>query len=86
MHVNTWEDPEIYQVHTLNQANQIYWPKEKQKKRPIKVIQTTMRAQLRDTLGVCVSIHMYCTLFFLLISTLLVSLLSISVGILFMQS
>ena len=41
---HTWEDPEIYQIWAVNQTNQNDWPKEIQKKCPIKVIQTAMRA------------------------------------------
>ena len=36
--LHTWEDPEIYQIWTLNQANQNDWPKETQKKCPMYVI------------------------------------------------
>jgi len=47
------------------------WPKEIQKKYPTKVIQTTKKAKLRDSLSLslslsesfCMSIHTYCTLF-----------------------
>ena len=46
MHAHTWEDPEIYQIWTVNQANQNDWPKETWKKYTTKVIQTTTRAQL----------------------------------------
>ena len=38
MHAHTWEDPEIYQIWTVNQANQNDWPKKTWKKYPIKVI------------------------------------------------
>ena len=38
MHMYTWEDPEINQIRTQNQANQNDWPKETQKKFPMKVI------------------------------------------------
>ena len=85
MHAHTWENPELYQIWTLNQANQNDWPKETQKKCPIKVIQTATRARHCLSEPARVSIHTYCT-FFLLINTLLVSLLSIFVGILFWQS
>ena len=44
MRVHKWEDPEIHQIWTVNQANQNNWPNETQKKCPIKVIQTTLRA------------------------------------------
>ena len=78
------EDPEIYQMWTVNQANQNDWPKETQKKCPIKLIQTALRAQYRDSPSesVHVSIQMHCTLF-LLINILHASLVSIFVGILF---
>ena len=43
------------------------WPKEIQKKYPTKVIQTTTKAKLRDSLSLsesfCMSIHTYCILF-----------------------
>ena len=83
MHVHTWEDPEIYQIWTVNQANQNDWLKETQKKHSIKVTQTAWRVWLRDSSWVPhVSIHTYCALF-LLMNTLLALLLSIFVGILF---
>ena len=44
--MHTWEDPEIYQIWTVSQANQNDWPKETWNKYPIKVIQTAMRVQL----------------------------------------
>ena len=53
----------------MNQANQNDWPKETQKKYPIKVIQTAMRAQpsnsgtLLLSLPVCLSRCTVCTLF-----------------------
>ena len=34
MCAHTWEDPEIYQTQTVNQANQNDWPKENRKKTP----------------------------------------------------
>ena len=79
-----WKDPEIYEIWTVNQANQNDWPKENQKIHPIKIIQTTTRVQLRDSPSESahVSIHTYYTLF-LQINTLLASLLSSLVGILF---
>ena len=87
MHAQTWKDPEIYEIWTVNQANKNDWPKENQKKHPIKIIQTTMRARLRDSPSESahVSIHTYCTLF-LQINTLLASLLSRLVGILFCKA
>ena len=32
MHAHTWEDPEIYLMWTVNQANQNDWPRETWKK------------------------------------------------------
>ena len=46
IHAHTWEDPEIYQIQTVSQANQNDWSKETWNKYPIKVIQTAMRVQL----------------------------------------
>ena len=43
MCILTWEEPEIYEIWTVNQENQKDWPKETWKKYPIKVIQTTTR-------------------------------------------
>ena len=65
MHAHTWKDPEIYQIWIVNQANQKNWPKDNQKKCPIKVIQIATRVRLRDSPSesACVSIHTYCTLF-----------------------
>ena len=61
--MHTWEDPEIYQIRTPNQAKQDDWSKESQEKCPIKVIQTTTRARLSLSEPAYVSIHTYCTLF-----------------------
>lgn len=44
MHMHTGEDPEINQIQTQNQGKQDEWPKETQKKYPIKGIQTLVRA------------------------------------------
>ena len=77
MSVHTWEYPERYLIWILNQANQKDWPNKTQKKFPIKITQTT-RVRLSDSLWVC--------LFLLLINTVLVSLLSVFVGIRFLQS
>ena len=46
MHAHTWEDPEVYQIRTVNYANQNDWPKENQEKYPVKVIETAMRVWL----------------------------------------
>ena len=51
MYAHTWENPEIFQVWTENQAKLNDWPKETQKKYPIKVIQTATRARLSDSLS-----------------------------------
>ena len=48
-----WEDPEIYLIHSG--PGKAGWPKETQKKLPIKVIQTPRRAQLSEHAHV--SIH-----------------------------
>ena len=84
MHAYTWEDPEIHQTGTLNQANQNDWPKETRKKYSKKVIQTAGRVQFKDSPSECASVssHTYCTLL-LLINTSLAPLLSVSVEILF---
>ena len=47
---HTWEDPEIYQIWIVNQADLNDWPKEIQKKCLIKVIQTAKMVQLSDCL------------------------------------
>ena len=88
MLVHTWEEPEIYQIRTVNQAYQNDWPKETWKKYPIKIIQTTIRMLLSNSLpeSDCMSIHTYCILFFLLRNTLLASLISILVEILFCKA
>ena len=54
MRVHTWEDPEIYQIWTVNQANQNDWSKETWKKYPIRVIQTATRVRLSDSLPIWV--------------------------------
>ena len=65
MHAHTWEDPKIYQIWTVNQANQNDQPKENQKKCPVKVIQITRSVQFRDSPSdsAYVPTHIYCTLF-----------------------
>ena len=55
MSAPTWEDPEIYQIWTLSQANKYNWPKETQRKCPIEVIQTAMRAGLSQNMPMCLS-------------------------------
>ena len=81
MSAHTWDDPEIFQIWTLNQAHQNDCPKENQKKWPIKVIQNHEGETLSES--ACLSIHMYCTIF-LLRNTC--SLLSFFVRILFLKS
>ena len=56
MREHTWEDPEIQQIWTVNQANQNDWSKETRKKCLIKVIQTATRARFSDS--VPLSLHM----------------------------
>ena len=81
-----WEAPEIYQIWTVNKANKNYWPKETQKKCPVKIIQSAMiSATLSLSESAPVSIHTYCTLF-LLTNTSLASLLSVFVEILFYKT
>ena len=60
-------------MQTVNQANQNDWPEGTWKKYPIKVTQTAMRVQLRDSPSesAYVSVHMYCTLFPLINTSLL---------------
>ena len=65
MSEHTWDDPEIFQIWNLKQANQNRWLKENQKKWPIKVNHEGVTLSQ----SACVSIHMYCTLLFLLINT-----------------
>ena len=85
MHVHTREETAIYQIWLLNQANQSDWAKETWKKCPLKVIQTIFATQQLSLWGcLCVSLHVL-YFFSLLINTLLVSLLSAFVGILFQQ-
>ena len=64
MHRHTGEDPEIYQIRTQNQAKQDDWSKETQKKCPIKVIQTAMRARLSLWAHPCVYPHILYPFFF----------------------
>ena len=66
MHAYTWEGPAIFQIWTVNQTNQNDWPKETQKKCPIKVIQTAVRLWLSPSLSLslpmCLSMHcFYCS-------------------------
>ena len=68
MCARTWEDPEIQQIGTVNQANQNDWSKETQKKCLIKVIQTATRAQFSDSLSfwVCTCAYPHVLSFFLI--------------------
>ena len=87
MHGQTWKHPEIYEIWTVNQANHNDWPNENQKKYPIKIIPTITRARLRDSPSESAHVYIqtHCTLF-LQINTLLASLLSSLVGILFCKA
>ena len=78
--ISTWEDSEINQIQTLNRGNHD-WPKETWEKCPIEVTETTTRAQLSLCVCLCVCPHVLYS--FLLINTLLISLLFVFVGILF---
>ena len=71
MCVHTWENLEIYQIWTVNQANQHDWPKGTQKKCPIKVIETATRVRLSYSLPLSLpmSLSKHTILFFLLINT-----------------
>ena len=89
MHAHTWEDPKIYQIWTVNQANQSDWLKGTWKKYVRKVIKTATRVQLSDSLSLslslptCLSTHI---VFSPLKIILLVLLLSVFVGILFCKA
>ena len=76
------QDPEIHKIWTVDQANQNDCPKQTRKKCPIKVIQPATRAN-SATQGFSESAHVH---FFLLIKTLLASLLSVFVEILFCKA
>ena len=80
-HEISWDKPDS----DLESNQQGHWSKETWKKCPQKWFKLP---QGHDSLSesACVSFHMYHTLFFLLINTSLVSLLSVIVGILFLQS
>ena len=54
---HTWEEPEIYQIQTQNQANLSDWPEETLRKYPIKMNQTTVRAELSFWVNPCLSTH-----------------------------
>ena len=82
--MHTWEDPEICQIWTVNQANQSDWLKGTWKKYIRKVIKTATRVQTqRLSLSSPVCLSTCTVLFFLLTNTSLISLLSVFVGILF---
>ena len=74
--VYMWEDAEIYQIQTQNQAKQDDWPKETWKKMPHKMIQTASKARLSLSLPMCLSSRT--VLFFLLVNTLFILLLTVS--------
>ena len=61
----THEDPAIYLMWTVNQANRNDWPKDTRKKCPIKIIQPDLQALLRawPSESAWKPIHTYCTLF-----------------------
>ena len=64
---HTWEDPEINPIQAQNQAKQVDWLKETQKKCPVNMIQTTRRAWLSLSLPLCLSTCM--VLLFFLVNT-----------------
>ena len=83
----THEDPEIYLMWTVNQANWSDWPKDTHKKCPIRIIQPDLQAQL----GAWPSESAWepitrTVVFFLLINTLLASLLSVFMENLFCKA
>ena len=88
MRAHTWKVPELYQIWTVTQENQTDWPKETRKKCSIKVIHchegVIQWLSLSLNLPMCLSTHT--VLFFLSISTLLASLLSVFVEILFSKA
>ena len=93
MHVHKWENSEILQqIWTLNQANQNDWPMENWKNWPIKLIQIAMRVWLSLSLSLSLSeptrksLSTSSIFLFLLINTLLVSLLFIFMGIFFCRA
>ena len=86
MDVHTWEDSGIYHIWTVNQVNQNDWPKNTRNKCSIKEIQIATRVQLRDSLSLPMCLSTLTALFFFLINTLLASLISILVEILFCKA
>ena len=92
MHVHKWENSEIlHQIWTLNQANQNDWPKENWKNWPIKVIQIawgcdSVSLSLSLSEPTRKSLSTSSIFLFLLINTLLVSLLFIFMGIFFCRA
>ena len=85
MHAHTWEETAVYQIWPLNQENKNDWTKETWKKCPIKVIQITFATQ-QLSLWDCLCVFLHVLYFFsLLINTLLGSVLSAFVEILFQQ-
>ena len=62
--MHTWEDPEIYQIWTVNQANQNDWSKENERNahKYDSNCHKVMTQQLSLPESGFVSVHMYCTL------------------------
>ena len=85
--VHMWEEPEIDQVWTENQANQNDWPKKTRKKCPVKVIQVRQGPDsVPFSLSPPTCLPTRTGLFFVEINTLLASLLSVFVGVLFCKA
>ena len=76
--MHTWGDPELYQIWTLNQVNKNDWPKETWKKCPIKLPPGHDSVFLLSPSMCLPTCTTYYILSFLLMNTLLVSLLSVS--------
>ena len=88
MHAHTWEDPEIYQIRTVNQANQNDWLQKTLEEIPYKSHSNCHKGTTQWlSLGVpsCVYPHLLYA-FSLLINTLLISPLSIFVEIIFCKA
>ena len=66
--MHTWEDSQINQILTQNQAEQDNWLNETQKNCPMKVIQTAMPVGLSLSPSMCLSMG---TLFFFLLKNTL---------------
>ena len=78
MCAHTWENPEIYQIRTQNQANQNDWP--------IQNVTYKWFKLLRGCDSLSESAHVSTRTYHFLITSLLVSLLSVFVGIFFAKS